>query len=354
MERVSAHTRIYILWGAVFLLLLASSMFLRHTLSAVLTSLAMAYLLNPIMKYMEERAGFPRWLSLIMLYFVVLIGCFFASFVLVPYIGNQIDLLSLSLPGYLKSFRNATDSWRIGLNSYYSADEVTWLTGKATDMLDHLATVISGKGYEQIKGLGFALFDLLLAPILVFFLLSYKESAKKYVIANMPERSRSELIALGNKINRTLERFLYAMLIDCILVGILCSAALYFLGIEFALLNGMIAGFSTVLPFIGASLSVIPPILIGYLDTGDLMIIPKICGVYFLIHVIVEGNLIKPLLMRGAFQLNPLSVIFALMALGEIMGFWGVVLAVPLTAVIKICSKDIHAIMLGADNVKEP
>ena len=353
MSRFSAHLRIYGLWGGCFLLLLAASTFLRHTLSAVLTSLAIAYLLNPLMKYMEERAGFPRWLSLILLYFVVLLVCFFASFVMVPYIGNQIDLLTLSLPGYLKNLRTAIDAWRLELSFYYSPDDLEWLIQQTTEILSQLGTEVSGKGYERVKGLGFALFDLLLAPILVFFLLSYKESAKKFLIGLMPDDRRSSLVALGNKINRTLERFLYAMLLDCILVGILCSAALYLLGIDFALLNGMIAGFSTVVPFIGASISVIPPILIGYLNTGDLMVIPKICAVYFLIHVVVEGYLIKPLLMRGALHLNPLSVIFALMALGEIMGFWGVVLAVPLTAVIKICSDDIHSMMMETSDGKK-
>lgn len=354
MERLSPHVRIYALWGACFLLLLTSSLLLRHTLSAVLTSLAIAYLVNPLMKYMEERAGFPRWLSLMLLYFVLLIGTLFASIVLVPYIGNQMDLLTLSLPGYIQSFRKAVETWRTELSLYYSPEDIAWLTGQAAELLNNLASEVSGKGYERVKGLGFALFDLLLAPILVFFLLSYKESAKKYLIELMPEGVRTDFVAIGNKINRTLERFLYAMLLDCLLVGMLCSVALHLLDVDFALLNGMIAGFSTVVPFIGASISVIPPILIGYLNTGDLMIIPKICGVYFLIHVVVEGNLIKPLLMRGALHLNPLAVIFALMALGEIMGFWGVVLAVPLTAVIKICSDDLHAMMMGTSDAKEP
>jgi predicted PurR-regulated permease PerM len=112
----------------------------------------------------------------------------------------------------------------------------------------------------------------------------------------------------------------------------------------------MLAGIATIVPFIGAALAVIPPVLIGYLSSGDLWIIPKLCAVYFLINVVVEGNLIKPLLMRGTLQLNPLAVIFVLMALGEIMGFWGVVLAVPLTAVMKVCSEDLHNLMLGKED----
>lgn len=352
MDLQAGHSRIYAFWTTSLALLLFSTLFLRHTVSAMFTSLALAYLFNPLLKYLEAR-GFTRWLSLIFLYCIVLLGCFIASFVLVPYVGYQTDLLTKSIPGYLRNLRTSVELWRNELSFYYGTDDLVWMTERGVDLVDQLRSELSGKGYERLKGLGFALFDLLLAPILVFFLLCYKESAKRFLLSVVRQESHEKLKALGNRINRTLERFLYAMLLDCFLVGILCSLSLYLLGIDFALLNGMVAGVATVVPFIGATLSVVPPIMIGYLNSGDLMIIPKVCGVYFLIHVIVEGNLIKPLLMRGVLQLNPLVVIFAIMALGEIMGFWGVVLAVPLTAVLKICSEDIHTLVLagGANDI---
>lgn len=345
MESQAGHRRIYLFWTITLALILFSTSFLRHTMSAFFTSLATAYLLNPLLKYLEAR-GFTRWLSLIFLYAIVLFGCFIASFVLIPYIGYQADLLNRSIPGYLHNLRTSLESWHNELSFYYGTDDLVWMTESGMELLDSFRSELSGMGYEHLKGLGFALFDLFLAPILVFFLLSYKESAKRFLLGLVSDDSRENLKSLGNRINRTLERFLYAMLLDCLMVGALCSLALYLLGVDFALLNGMLAGVSTVVPFIGATLSVIPPIMIGYLNSGDLMIIPKICGVYFLIHVIVEGNIIKPLLMRGVLQLNPLAVIFAIMALGEIMGFWGVVLAVPFTAVFRICSEDLHTLMI--------
>ncbi|MSM41145.1 MAG: AI-2E family transporter [Geobacter sp.] len=346
---MGSHGRIYAFWAFAFLLLLLASLFLRHTVSAVLTSLAIAYLVNPLLKYLEAR-GFPRGLSLVLLYGILVVGCFYSTFFLIPYVGQQLQLLTLSLPGYVKNLQEAAVSWQRELSRYYSAEDVSWLVDRSVEVLNQAATDVSGKGYERLKGLGFALFDLLLAPILVFFLLYYKEVAKKGLMRLVPEGYRDEITTLGNRINRTLERFLYAMFIDCFLVGILCSLSLYLMGIEFPILNGMIAGFATIIPFFGAMLAVIPPALIGYLKGGDLMIIPKVCAVYFIINTVVEGTLIKPLLMRSALQLNPLAVIFALMALGEIMGFWGVVLAVPLTAVVQICSEDIHGLMLGGDD----
>jgi predicted PurR-regulated permease PerM len=195
----------------------------------------------------------------------------------------------------------------------------------------------------------FALFDLVLAPILVFFVLYYKEYLKEALLDMIPENVRPDLKLLGWKINRTLEKFIWAMLIDCTLVGILCALALALLDVEFPLLNGMFAGFATIVPFLGAVIAVIPPAFIGYAKSGDIMIIPKVCAIYFLINVVVEGNIIKPLVMRGALRLNPLAVIFSVMALGELMGFWGIVLAVPFAAVFKICAQEFHQLLLQAE-----
>lgn len=104
--------------------------------------------------------------------------------------------------------------------------------------------------------------------------------------------------------------------------GCLCDQAysllfsaivLALLDIEFPILNGFFAGFATIVPFFGAIVAVIPPALIGYLNSGDIWIIPKVCAAFFIINVIIEGNLIKPLVMRHTLRLNPLAIIFAVM-----------------------------------------
>ena len=134
------------------------------------------------------------------------------------------------------------------------------------------------------------------------------------------------------------------------MVGTLTAAALYFLGIEFPLLNGLFAGFASIVPFLGVMVAVIPAAFIGYAKSGDLFVIPKVCAAYFVIFVIIEGNLIKPLVMRRTLRLNPLAVIFAVMAMGELLGFWGIVLAVPLAAVIKICAGEVREMLAARDS----
>jgi len=344
-----AKGRMYYFLAACFALAILASIFIRHTFSAVLTSLALAYLLNPLLKYLEKRE-FSRALSITFIYGIIALAALFSSFIIIPYIGHQVNALTTSLPGYVQGIRHALDTWNEELLPYYSADDLNWLMAKIQGTLNKLVNEVSGIGYNQLKGVLFALFDLLLAPILVFFMLYYKEYFKDILLRITPREVQSELKQLGNRINRTLESYLIAMLLDFLIVGVLCAAALYLLDIEFPLLNGMFAGFATIVPFVGALVAVIPPAFIGYAQTGDILIIPKVCAIYFLINVVVDGYIIKPLVMRGTLRLNPLAVIFSVMALGEVMGFWGIVLAIPCAAVVKVCATEVRQLMTQRNN----
>ena len=327
---------IYVL-AAAFAAFLLAGYFLRHTFSALLTALIIAYFFNPLLKYLEKR-GFDRFTALALLYGIALTAGLFISFLLIPYFLHQTEGLTNSLPRYLQNIKSAIEDWKLRMAPYYAGDEGAWLLEQAEEYVALAARDISGTGYKQLMGLFFGAFDLVLAPILVFMILYYKEFFKEIIYRMIPTSERSHLTELGRKINRSLERFILGMVLDCLMVGALTAAALYFLGIEFPLLNGLFAGFASIVPFLGVMVAVIPAAFIGYAKSGDLLVIPKVCAAYFVIFVIIEGNLIKPLVMRRTLRLNPLAVIFAVMAMGELLGFWGIVLAIPLAAVVKICA----------------
>lgn len=320
----------------------------HHSLSAILTSLVIAYLLNPFMKYLE-RKGLGRIPAIAILYLCIAVIMFFSLFALIPYLNHQLEAFPRAVPRYVQNLEGVMEAWKARLSPYYGSDEGTWLIASAQDSLKKLALDVSGKGYQELKAALFGLFNLVLAPILVFFMLSSKQFFKDLILRFVPHRERHSFREVGGRIKDSLERFVMAQFFDCLLVGILSALALYLLGIEFPLLNGFAAGFASVVPYVGVMVAVIPPALMGYAESGDLMIIPKVCAAYFVINVIIEGNLIKPLLMRGTLRLNPLAVVFALMALGELMGFWGVVLAVPVAAVVKICAVELKGYLVGGE-----
>ena len=324
--------------------LIAAGYFISHTFSALLTSLVLAYLLNPLLKKIEQQ-GFDRLTALCLLYGIGLLITLFASFILVPYLGHQVDALIKSFPGYVKSIQTWLDEWKVRLAGYYGGEEGIWLLDRVEESLADWAHKISNLGYRQLINLAFAAFNLVLAPILVFFMLLYKQHAKDLIKRLLHHRQRHYLLELGREINRSLERFLVGMLCDCLLVGLLTAIALAVIGVEFPILNGLFAGFASIVPLLGVLVAMIPPAFIGYAQTGDIWLLPKVAAAYFVINVIIEGNLIKPLVMRHTLRLNPLAVIFAVMAMGELLGFWGIVLAVPATAVVKICTAEMRTLL---------
>lgn len=336
-----------IVWALIIALvaLIGAGYFIAHTFSAILTSLVLAYLINPLLKYLERR-GFDRLTALALLYGLAALALFISSFVLIPYLGHQFDALINALPVYIKTLQNGMNRWRTELAGYYGGEEGAWVLERLEQAMARWNEAVSGLGFQQLKKIIFAAFNLVLSPILVFFMLLYKQHVKDFIRRFFHHRERQHLVELGGEINRSLEKFLIGMFFDCLIVGILTAVALAFLGVEFPVLNGMFAGFASIVPLLGGMVSVIPPALIGYAKSGDVWIIPKVCAVYFMINVIIEGNLVKPLVMRHTLRLNPLGVIFAVMALGELLGFWGIVLAIPAAAVVKICTSEMKSILL--------
>jgi predicted PurR-regulated permease PerM len=338
------RNRIVLLLCGGLAALIAAGYFITHTFSALLTSLVLAYLLNPILKYLERR-GFDRPTALGLLYGIGAFILFLSSFVLIPYFGHQFDVFYKAFPFYQQTIQGWLEKWKVALAGYYGGDEGIWLLDRLEESMAHWAAAISGLGYIQLKKLLFAGFNLLLAPILVFFMLLYKQNVTDFIKRMFHHRERLYLLDLGREINRSLERFLLGMLCDCLLVGLLTAIALKLIGVEFPILNGLFAGFASIVPFLGVLIAMIPPALIGYAQTGDIWLIPKVAAAYFVINVIIEGNLIKPLVMKHTMRLNPLAVIFAVMAMGELLGFWGLILAIPTAAVMKICTAEMREIL---------
>jgi putative permease len=346
MLQDQARNRIVLALVLTFAGLLVIGRYAPHTFSALLTSAVLAYLVNPVLNYLERR-GFDRLTALILLYALGLLAAFLGSFLFVPYMGHQFDALTQALPGYLKALQGILERWRSELASAAYGEEGAWLLAQVEDSVATMTGELSSRGYEQLKGLLFGMFNLILAPILMFFMLLYKQHCKDFIKRLFHHDERRQLLELGRKINRSLEGFILGMLLDCLLVGLLTAAALALLGIEFPVLNGLFAGFASIVPFVGALVAVIPPALIGYVKSGDLWIIPKVAAAFFLINVVIEGSLIKPLVMRHTLRLNPLAVIFAVMAMGELLGFWGIVLAIPTAAVLKICTTEMRELLVG-------
>jgi putative permease len=325
----------------VLVLLVAAALFaaghaLRHTASCFLLSFVIAYLLDPFVVLLERRR-LSRVHSIIAVYFVIaLFSVFFFSY-LVPFLIKRWQMLAPNIPLYLQQAKALGLELEGQFQPLYGAQEWTWALDKGVEALDGALSSITAGVYAAAASMVFNIFNLVLAPILVYFMLHYKTDIKTTLAGWLPKRHKAVLLALGNEVNDSIGGYLKGQLIISSIVAIVSGAALFLLDVDYPFLNGIFAGLASILPFIGVFIATIPPLFFAYVKFHSgialFKVIAAFAGIYFL-----EGYLVKPLVFRRSMDLNPLLTIIMVMALGEVFGFWGILLAIPVAAAAKIVS----------------
>lgn len=313
---------------------IAAGYALRHTVSCFLLSFVIAYLLDPLVVMLERRGVRRLWGILLLYVGLTIFSIFFFTF-LVPFLSIRWEGFVTGLPAYVQKAKNLALAWKMRIVPPYAAEEWGWLFESAAGQLDKLFAKLGAGVYETAAGLAFNLFTLVLAPILVFFMLWYKNEAKAGIVAWLPAARREAIIALGREVNRSIGGYLRGQLIVSAIVALLSTVALFVLGIDYPIFNGIFAGLASVLPFIGVILATLPPLFFAYVQFQSGAAILKVIGVFAVIYFL-EGYLVKPIVFKESMDLNPLVTIIVVMAFGELMGFWGILLAIPIAAAARI------------------
>lgn len=318
--------------GLIVLATAAYSM--KHTLSCFLLSFVIAYLLDPLLVCMERR-NVRRDYALCFLYLILSVMLFFFIVFLVPMLTTRWQDLIKNLPGYLQKIKQISIELRNGYSPVFGEAEWQWVIDSLTGNLDRLSGKVGSGVYSAASSVALNLFNLLLAPILVFFMLHYKYEIKDEIASWLPPLNRKLFLDIGTEINRSVGGYLKGQLFVSLIVAILSAVSLYFLGIDYPFFNGLFAGAASILPFIGVILATIPPLFFAYLEFQTISSLLSVLGAFSIIYF-VEGYLIKPLVFKESMNLNPLVTIIFVMALGELMGFWGILMAIPIASAFKI------------------
>lgn len=309
---------------------------IRHTVSCFLLSFVIAYLLDPLMVYMEKRR-IKRGYGIIILYALLGVLSLFALLFIVPFVSGRWVSLLQALPSYLQKMKGLIDAQKLELVSSPAFSEWGWLLDSAYAKLDTVAGKLGSGVYSAASSLAFNIFNLVLAPILVFFMLHYKQPIIDGIKVWLPLRHKEHIIRIGVEVNDSIGGYLRGQLIVSAIVAVFSTIVLLILDVDYALLNGLFAGAASILPFIGVILATLPPLFFAYIKFQNGMIILKVIGSFAAIYFL-EGYLVKPLVFKESMNLNPLLTVVVVMAFGELMGFWGILLAIPIAAAMKILS----------------
>jgi predicted PurR-regulated permease PerM len=157
-------------------------------------------------------------------------------------------------------------------------------------------------------------------------------------VSLFPAGQRQRVREILDEMYRTVQKWFLGQLASMTIIGLLFTVAMFVIGIPFALLLGIFSGLISFVPYVGPLISVIPPMLLAL--TGNPIDAVWVILAYLGIQA-VEGNLVQPIVMSRAVSLHPVTLVFALLAMGTLFGFVGVFLAIPLVAALHVLLREL-------------
>ncbi|TDX46786.1 putative PurR-regulated permease PerM [Orenia marismortui] len=310
-------------------------------------AILLSYLINPLIEELIER-GQPRLGALIFVFGVLIALLSFIFIKLFPAIINELDVLAHRLPEYIGKIERLI----FEINQKYERIELpktlTTVLDKVIRRFEEITLEFIERTSRVILSILSRVLSLIMAPILSFYILKDLESIKCSLWELVPKKRRRSIKLLLGRINIALFGFFKGQLIISLAVGILSVIGLYFLKIKFYLLIGILVGIFNIIPYFGPLLGALPAMIMASFRSNKLVFLVVL--LFFIIQQI-EGNIIAPKIMGKEVGLHPIIIIFSLLAGGELLGIIGMLIAIPIAAIIKEIMKYIfYEVLISVDN----
>lgn len=311
---------------------------IRIIFPPLVVALVLVYVLNPLVSILEER-GMPRLLASLLTYLVFVTLIVVGLRYLIPVLGDQVREFAGSIPDLIDRAQSSVRrlAERLGLNVG---------TGLFLDPENQRQVVnFLGRLVSFTRGLFHVALILILGPILAFYLLVDLPKIRRGLQGFIPARRRPEVESVLRDLGRALGGFFRGQLLVALFVGIASSLGLYIVGLPYWAVIGMIAGLFNLIPLIGPFIGAIPALFIAFTTTtageGLLRLEPgwpmAIGAIIALLTVQqIDNHIISPNIVARTVRLHPVTVMLGLLAGGTILGVWGMLLAVPSIAGMKI------------------
>jgi len=337
MTAFSATNPRFWAWLAIALVISALVYLLSPILAPFLAGAIFAYMLNPAVNRLTGKY-MPRVVAVVLVLILALAALVALALVILPLFIKELRLMSERLPAFLAWVNQEFAPWlkrRFDIDFQLDIETVKQLAG---DILATNQDLVAGLlGSLKIGGLALVAFlvNLLLVPVVLFFLLRDWKSLLASVDAMIPRRQHKRFRSILAEIDAVLAEFLRGQLTVMLVMSVYYSFALWLTGLEFWLPIGVITGLLVIIPYVGAFTGILLGTIAALLQFGS---IEGVAWVWlaFGIGQALEGMAVTPLLVGQRIGLHPVAVIFALLAFGSVFGFFGVLLALPASAALLV------------------
>ncbi len=309
----------------------------RGILLPFVAGMAIAYLLDPLCDRLEAM-GLSRTLATVLLTLLALFFVVAALVLLIPAVAGQVAGLLERAPGYIRGLQESLASLIAMIEARADPELMTRIETAASAMVETLIAWTTSALAGLITG-GAALLNLLsllvITPVVAFYLLRDWDHMVARVDRWLPRPQAETIRQQAREVDRTLAGFVRGQASVCALLAIFYALGLTLAGLEFGLVIGLLAGLLTFIPYVGALIGGLLSVGLALVQFDNWMPVAIVAAI-FVVGQVLEGNFLTPKLVGDRVGLHPVWIIFALLAGGALFGFLGILLALPVAAVIGV------------------
>jgi len=300
-----------------------------------------AYLFSPLVDKLH-KIGLPRWLSISAVFIGIGVVITLAFWYLVPLVWEQLMYAKNSIPSGIhwanyKFLPWLSDSFNLVpmeldvdqisaaimeyVQTNYSADSIQAMIAKLAQ---------SGLNFIQIGG------TVVLIPIIAFYFLLDWDRMLDSFRRLIPRRYEEQTLVIVKECHSVLGAFVKGQFLVMVLLGVVYAMGLQLIGLEVGLIIGMVAGLCSIIPYLGFAVGIIAAVIASLFQFGIDWMQLLLVGVVFMIGQAVEGYILQPFLLGDKIGLSPVAVVFAVLAGAQLGGILGMLIALPVAAVIVV------------------
>lgn len=334
LKTASFWFRAVIVGMIVWLLTKVTSIYLP-----VILALILSFLLNSVVDCLvsfPKRWGkrqMPRSIAVLLSFVVAIFAIVLAAlFIVFPFI-QEFDKFVIDLPGLVRRIQFLLVVIEQQATAMELPDNVRDLLNQGIANMASFSVEMAKRILNAVFGFASQAVELVVVPVLTYYLLKDWRSLQSGLINAFSVQYRQQLQNVTNEMGSVISGYIRGQIVISIIMGILVFSGMYLLGVDYPLVLGLLATLTETIPIVGPIIGAIPAILLAYIAAPALAV--KVIIFYILIQQI-ENHLIVPNIMGHTIDLHPILVVVSLLIGGHIYGVVGMMLAVPVTALLRV------------------
>jgi predicted PurR-regulated permease PerM len=333
-------------WLALAVLAVLALRALGPVLTPFIVAGVLAYALTPLVDRLDEvgNGRMPRFVAVIVVELLFLVAVLCIILLIVPVLVKEIPLMREQLPQLFDRLHATISPWlaqfgvRISLDLVSLREQlVQYLQSNWSDSFGSVWSSVKIGGSVAAALIG----NFVLVPVALFYLLLDWKQLVRRVLELVPPRARPGVDSFTHEADQVLGEYLRGQLLVMVTMAVFYSTGLALFGLDLALPIGVFTGLAMFVPYVGFGIGLLLAILAGLLEFASAKAFVMV-GVVYGLGQVFEGFYLTPRLVGERIGLHPLVVIFALLAFGQLLGFIGVLVALPASAVLLVAIRRVR------------